>query len=423
MTTSRRLCSPRMGFPISAILRASSSSELICPSAPSVVWEGGNKESSPDLAVPDSLRYGRMTVPRAPELRTTVTSMVPTLSLTRTMRSLNVKMPAWSSSRMVTVATRGSIRRPLGAAPTSSLSNIPSASPTRRFYISAKGNRLSPELLGTTTASVSVPQFSMHWLWALSKEMRLQSPRSSSSGASSSVTAVRRALSAACLFRTLPAPIIMRVALMETDGGREEGRRELSDVVGHAARRAVLSPDSAVLGRHHGAPARRELAVYDHLHAALVGCQVSLRLHDDAVALVGAVAFAHVLVEEQAAVSDPGQEYTHREVQQAYVTAWIPFMFASPKERDSSKVESTMTDMSRVHLRRHKPNMWILEALEVMGCRTASVIIYFSELKINTAIISQSFCEHIKYADESWISRHHFDSSELEGSQLPAPFS
>lgn len=36
MTTSRRLCSPRMGFPISAILRASSSSELICPSAPSV---------------------------------------------------------------------------------------------------------------------------------------------------------------------------------------------------------------------------------------------------------------------------------------------------------------------------------------------------------------------------------------------------
>lgn len=35
MTTSRRLCSPKMGFPISAILRASSSSALSCPSVPS----------------------------------------------------------------------------------------------------------------------------------------------------------------------------------------------------------------------------------------------------------------------------------------------------------------------------------------------------------------------------------------------------
>lgn len=35
MTTSRRLCSPKIGFPISAILRASSSSALGCPSVPS----------------------------------------------------------------------------------------------------------------------------------------------------------------------------------------------------------------------------------------------------------------------------------------------------------------------------------------------------------------------------------------------------
>lgn len=92
-----------------------------------------SSKSSPALAVPDSVWYGRMTVPRAPELRTTVNSIVPTLSLTRTIRSLNVKMPAWSSSRIVTVATRGSTKRALGAAPTSSLSNIPSASPTRKF--------------------------------------------------------------------------------------------------------------------------------------------------------------------------------------------------------------------------------------------------------------------------------------------------
>lgn len=68
-----------------------------------------------------------------------------------------------------------------------------------------------------TTASVRMPQFSMHWLWALSNEMRLHISRSSSSGASSSVTAVRRAWSAACFFRTLPAPIIIRVAWEETD--------------------------------------------------------------------------------------------------------------------------------------------------------------------------------------------------------------
>lgn len=68
-----------------------------------------------------------------------------------------------------------------------------------------------------TTASVRTPQFSMHWLWALSNEMRLQIPRSSSSGASSSGTTARRAWSAACFFRTFPAPIIMRVACRETD--------------------------------------------------------------------------------------------------------------------------------------------------------------------------------------------------------------
>lgn len=66
-----------------------------------------------------------------------------------------------------------------------------------------------------TTARVRMPQFSMHWLWALSKEMRLHNSKSSSSGASSSVTAARRAWSAACFFRTLPAPIIIRVAWRE----------------------------------------------------------------------------------------------------------------------------------------------------------------------------------------------------------------
>lgn len=76
-------------------------------------------------------------------------------------------------------------------------------------------------------------------------------------------------------------------------------------VLVHAATRVFSGDD--------GTSPRRKLAVDDHLHASLVGCQVSLGLHHDAVALVGAVALSHVLVEEQAAVGDPGQDDTHGE--------------------------------------------------------------------------------------------------------------
>lgn len=89
-------------------------------------------------------------------------------------------------------------------------------------YSSLQSSQTFVFLPWQTTARVRMPQFSMHWLWALLKEMWLQISRSSSSGASSSVTAVRRAWSAACFFSTLPAPIIIRVALREMERKSDE---------------------------------------------------------------------------------------------------------------------------------------------------------------------------------------------------------
>lgn len=77
---------------------------------------------------------------------------------------------------------------------------------------------------------------------------------------------------------------------------------------------AVLVRAAArVLSGDNGTSPWRKLAVDDHLHASLVGCQVSLGLHHDAMTLVGTVALSHVLIEEQAAVGDPGQDDTHGE--------------------------------------------------------------------------------------------------------------
>lgn len=75
---------------------------------------------------------------------------------------------------------------------------------------------------------------------------------------------------------------------------------------------------TTVFSGDNGAPSRWDLAIHDHFHATLVGSQVSLGFYDNAVTLVGTVMLAHVLVEEQAAVSDPGQDDTNREEQQGH---------------------------------------------------------------------------------------------------------
>lgn len=87
------------------------------------------------------------------------------------------------------------------------------------------------------------------------------------------------------------------------------------DVVCCSAGCVVLT---TVFSGDNSAPYGRDLAIHNHFHATLVGSQVSLGLHDDAVALVGTVMLAHVLVEEQAAVSDPGQDDANREEEQGH---------------------------------------------------------------------------------------------------------
>lgn len=57
------------------------------------------------------------TVPLQPEFLTTVTTSVPVFSLTLSTCWPKVKMPAWSSSKIVMVATRGSTSLPLGGLP------------------------------------------------------------------------------------------------------------------------------------------------------------------------------------------------------------------------------------------------------------------------------------------------------------------
>lgn len=89
-----------------------------------------------------------------------------------------------------------------------------------------------------------------------------------------------------------------------------------SNVVGCGACGPVLSATPTVFSRNHSAPSHWELAIYDHLHAAFVGCQIPFSLDNDAMALVGSVTLAHVFVEEQAPVSDPSQDDADREEEQ-----------------------------------------------------------------------------------------------------------
>lgn len=75
-------------------------------------------------------------------------------------------------------------------------------------------------------------------------------------------------------------------------------------------------------------------------------------------------------------------------------------MCASPKERERSQVESTISHASRVHLRGHEPNAIDSRGPAAGGMQGGARHHLPRRAEDQTAVASHGFCEAIKDGDE-----------------------